>query len=129
MDSEFSPNTDNNQSDAESEQALFNKGNYEAQQLSNEAESKQNEHSRSEEIKDELHCWILWFIRAFLTAALIAGIVFFWHMITPEYFTWNECKIFKLHFLEEKQLEKVSAFFVTIVLSSTFTGYSKKYLK
>lgn len=91
--------------------------------------ARQNEHNRQETIKDELHNWILWFIRAFLAAALIAGIVFFWHMITPDYFTWNDCKLMKLHFLSDKQLEKVSAFFVTIVLSSTFTGYAKKYLK
>lgn len=127
MESEFTPN-DANQANAESEQELFSNGNYAEQQERNEAQSKQNEHKRQEVIKDELHSWIIYFIRAFLSAALIAGIVFFWHMITPEYFTWNECKLLKLHFLEEKQLEKVSAFFVTIVLSSTFTGYAKKYL-
>ena len=127
MGNEFTPN-EANQANAESEQELFSNGNYAEQQERNQAQSKQNEHERQEVIKDELHSWIICFIRAFLAAALIAGIVFFWHMITPEYFTWNECKLLKLHFLEEKQLEKVSAFFVTIVLSSTFTGYAKKYL-
>lgn len=127
MDNEFIPDN-SNQENAESEQALFSNGSYDEQQKVNEAQSKQNDHNRQEDIKDELHSWIICFIRAFLAAALIAGMVFFWHMITPEYFVWNECKLFKLHFLEEKQLEKVSAFFVTIVLSSTFTGYAKKYL-
>lgn len=91
-------------------------------------QARENDHNRQETIKDELHSWIIWFIRAFLSAALVAGLIYFWHMITPEYFTWNECKIIRMHFLNEPQLNKVSAFFVTVVLSSTFTGYAKKYL-
>lgn len=127
MSSEFQPNY--NQPSAESEQALFNSGQYEERQLANQAESEQKDHSRKEAIKDELHCWILRFIKFFLGAAVLAGGIYFWHLITPEYFTWNKCPIFRLHFLQSEQLDKLSAFFVTVVLSSTFASYSKKYLE
>ena len=69
MGNEFTPN-EANQANAESEQELFSNGNYEEQQERNQAQSKQNEHNRQEVIKDELHSWIICFIRAFLAAAL-----------------------------------------------------------
>lgn len=127
MNNEFQPNS--NQESAESEQALFNSGRYEEQQLANQAESEQNDHSRKEAIKDELHCWVIRFIKFFLGAAALAGAIYFWHLITPEHITWNGCPILKLHFLPLEQLDKLSAFFVTVVLSSTFTSYAKKYLE
>lgn len=135
MNNEFQPNS--NQKSAESEQALFNSGRYEEQQLANEAESKQKHHSRKEDIKDELHCWIIWFIRFFLGAAAISGAVYFWHMIMPPEFEVcytkdigiRECKMFSWHFLSTVQLDKISSFFVTVVLSGTFASYSKKFFE
>lgn len=122
-------NPSGNHASAQSEQALFNSGQYEEQQLANQAESNQKDHDRKEAVKDELHCWVVRFIKLFLGAAALAGAIYFWHLITPEYFTWNNCPIFKLHFLPSTQLDKLSAFFVTVVLSSTFTSYAKKYLE
>ncbi|MCK3656804.1 hypothetical protein A4G19_14100 [Pasteurellaceae bacterium Macca] len=73
-------------------------------------QARENEHNRQETVKDELHNWIIWFIRAFLSAALIAGLVYFWHLVTPEYVTWNGCPILRMHFLKAEQLDKLSAF-------------------
>lgn len=127
MNSEFQPN--NNQENAESEQELFNSGLYQEQQLAHQAESEQKEHSRKEEIKDELHNWVILFIKCLFGSAVLAGAIYFWHLVTPDYFTWNNCPLFKLHFLPSEKLDKLSAFFVTVVLSSTFTSYAKKYLE
>lgn len=129
MGNDFIPDNNSNQSAAQSEEALFNSSNYENQQRANEAEAKQKDHKRKEAIKDELHCWIVRFIKLFLGAAVLAGIIYFWHLITPTHFTWDGCQIFKMHFLSNEQLDKLSAFFITVVLSSTFTSYAKKYVE
>lgn len=126
MSNEFQPNS--NQESAKSEQALFNSGQYAEQQLANQAEAERKDHSRKEAVKDELHSWVILFIKLFLGAAALAGVIYFWHLITPEYFICNNF-ILKLHFLPTAQLDKLSAFFVTVVLSSTFTSYAKKYLE
>ncbi|MBE2897260.1 hypothetical protein HPC38_10315 [Pasteurellaceae bacterium HPA106] len=127
MNNDFQPVS--SQRSAENEQALFNNELYEHQQLANQAESEQKEHQRQEAIKDELHCWIVRFIKLFLGAAVLAGAVYFWHLITPEHFTWNGCPILRLHFLPQDNLDKLRSFFVTVALSSTFTSYAKKYMK
>ncbi|OZN25336.1 hypothetical protein CFY87_04160 [Actinobacillus seminis] len=68
------------------------------------------------------------FIKLFLGTAALAGIIYFWHLITSTYFTWNGCPVFKMHFLSIEQPDKLSTFFVTAVLSSTFTSYAKKFI-
>ncbi|MFY1028344.1 hypothetical protein ACE4RU_11720 [Actinobacillus seminis] len=129
MEGIFKPDANTSRQDkANSEQNLFNTGDYYDQQVENEVEAKQKEHHRKEAIKDVLHSWIVMFIKLFLGAAALAGIIYFWHLITPTYFTWNGCPIFRMHFLSIEQLDKLSAFFVTVVLSSTFTSYAKKYI-
>ncbi|HHT7640397.1 hypothetical protein ACFHYN_02750 [Pasteurella multocida] len=118
------------------ENSLISDGSYEAEQVKRENEAKANLHNRKEEIRDELHCWILWFIRLFLGAAAVAGVVYFYHMIVPEKILWCSdkqgeeiCDFVKLHFLSPDKLDKVSSFFVTVVLSGTFAGYTKKFFK
>lgn len=131
MATEFNPKnmSEGSKRNSDEENSVIEQGTYENVQAQNKLDSLNKEHSRKENIKSVLHWCIVIFIILFAIAAILAGVVYFWHLITPEVYKVDENKIITLHFLSDTQLEKLSAFFVTVVLSSTFTGYAKKYFE
>src|SRR5687767_1327465 len=78
-----------------------------------EEEGKRKEHERHQQFRDHVNVatlGLLWLVVASLGLGIL---VFSFHLLTPE------C----VHFLTEKQLDKLQTLLAAAVLSSALTGY------
>jgi hypothetical protein len=99
------------------------RANSEAKLLANdddlETVSKRNEHGRKEKIKDLLNQGALIILGFAILGVLIAGMVFVWHLLSPD--NW--------HWLSSEELRELRSTLSTIILSSAVTGYAASQLK
>lgn len=83
-----------------------------------EEDAARNDHRRNESFRNAVSWATLIIFWLAVVAIVIAGVCWFWHLMTPE----------KLHFLEPRQSEKVGSLLLGGVMSNAVSAYAKKRL-
>jgi hypothetical protein len=83
-----------------------------------EEEAKRNEHSRTERFRDHVAKAILIVFWIVFVALVLAGMLWFWHLIMPE----------SKHFLSSYQTDKIGNWLFGGMLSVFMNNYAKKRL-
>lgn len=83
-----------------------------------EQKAKEGKHKRHQNFQSSLNCIVILSLWAIFLSVLSCGVVYLWHMLTPEY----------KHFLTQTQLEQIRTFVVTAILSSSLTNYANRHI-